>query len=231
VPRSRVELCAAIRRDAQAGMSGRTLRAQVLRGPEHRRHGCRLGPDRRRTSIRTKVDAAGRRVIAGDEVKMTLWESAVLAGIGGGLTLIGTWAGARWQAREAQRARAEQFAREDRFRLHRDRMETYASFLRVAGAMRAAMTRPSSVLEDARKRRNALWQEYARLRLIGADQVAHVAESILELANQFVWQGAKFDDERHRALIASYVQCARSDLLGLVAADPGSHAPPDELEK
>jgi hypothetical protein len=164
-------------------------------------------------------------------VKMALWESAVLAGIGGGLTLIGTWAGARWQAREAHRARAEQFAREDRFRLHRDRMETYASFLRAAGVMRAAMTRPSSALDDARKRRNALWHEYARLRLIGADEVVHVAGSVLELANQFVWQGAKFDDERHGALITSYVQCARSDLLGLAAAGSDTRSSPDELDR
>jgi hypothetical protein len=54
VPRSRVELCAAIRRDARAGVSGRALGAQVLRGRSTVAKGVALARTAGEASIRTK---------------------------------------------------------------------------------------------------------------------------------------------------------------------------------
>jgi hypothetical protein len=65
---------------------------------------------------------------------LTMGISQVLAGViaGGGLTILGTWLGARWQATEARRVRIEQYTREDRLRDRTERREMYVRFARHA---------------------------------------------------------------------------------------------------
>jgi hypothetical protein len=60
--------------------------------------------------------------------------SQALLGViaGGGLAIVGTWLGARWQAKEARRVRLEQYAREDKLRDQSTRRETYVQFARRA---------------------------------------------------------------------------------------------------
>lgn len=62
---------------------------------------------------------------------MALWEGLIGIVAGGSLTIAGTWAGSHWQAREARRMRAEQYAREDATRGLDVRRQTYARFAQL----------------------------------------------------------------------------------------------------
>jgi hypothetical protein len=158
---------------------------------------------------------------------MALWDSVLLAAVGGGLTTLGTWLGFRWQAREARQVRSEQLVRDDRFRLHKERMESYASFLREVGDARRALARfaasgndPSEARRAARDQRNSLWKEYTTLSLIGAKDVVDAASSVLQLVTAVAWGDVRFDDKHYDDLVGVYMESARSDLLAQAALSP-----------
>src|SRR5687768_16338065 len=94
--------------------------------------GCRL-------CAATSPRCTGRTTSEGAVSHMALWESIVIAAFGGVVALGSAWFGARWQAREAQRARREAYEREDRYRLHTIRVDAYKSFSLTAGAARRDM--------------------------------------------------------------------------------------------
>jgi hypothetical protein len=83
---------------------------------------------------------------------MALWNSILLAAVGGGLTTLGAWLGFRWQSREAHQLRSEQLVREDRFLLHKERMESYASFFREVGSRSSPRHSPAAPPAVARSR-------------------------------------------------------------------------------
>ncbi|MFI5584392.1 hypothetical protein ACIA5G_05105 [Amycolatopsis sp. NPDC051758] len=150
---------------------------------------------------------------------MALWESAVLAGLAGGLTMTGTWLGFRWQSREARRGRTEQFAREDRFRLHNERLEAYSAFYLAAGHMRSGMRQlrlanpAASAAHEVHGQRRTLWEAFATVRLIGTDDVVEAASAVLAYATEVDHLETEFDIDHYDSLIRDYVRQARSGLL------------------
>lgn len=81
---------------------------------------------------------------------MNVGEALLSAVVGGVLTILGTWLGARWQAAEARRTRTEQYAREDKLRALSERRELYARFARRAddGASSIILSEPDPELPD-----------------------------------------------------------------------------------
>ena len=148
-----------------------------------------------------------------------LWESLLLAGSGGILTLLGTWMGFQLQTREQRRVRSEQITRDNLLRLHTDRVAGYAAFYREAGAMRAALFQlaraqtDSTLIDQVRKQRSVLWHECTVVTLVGSRAAATAAWALLNYATDVAHGKAALDTDQYGKLIWSFVLIARADLL------------------
>jgi hypothetical protein len=144
---------------------------------------------------------------------MNLWSSAILTALGGTIAIVGAWFGARFQAREARRARREAYDREDRFRLHKERVEAYSSFYIAAGHVRSVLfnetDQPTRI-----SARSDLWATYTRIVLLGDLQFLQIAGSILKLADGVIRDGDTFSPEAFRELIQKLQRAGRADLIG-----------------
>jgi len=146
-------------------------------------------------------------------------EALLLAGLGGVLAIAGTVAGQFMQARNAQHVRAEEFTREDRYRLHRDRLEAYREYHVALGGVRPVMALYSRSKDDTelhntlKEERNKAWRAYTLVWLIGEEKVVDAASGLLKLVDDVTWHGAGFQPDLWGAGIRAYVEAARSDLL------------------
>jgi hypothetical protein len=124
--------------------------------------------------------------------------------------------GARFQSREAARARQEQYRREDEYRLHQRRVDVYTAFCVDAGHMRALMASPDRS-GDGRARavgaRNALFEAYTSVALIGGPEVWEAAGAIMEFTDGVVFGGQEFDFAEWPRLIMRIRAASRRDLI------------------
>jgi hypothetical protein len=146
-------------------------------------------------------------------------EALLLAGLGGALAIAGTVTGQYMQAHNAQRVRAEGYAREDRYRLYRDRLEAYREYHVSLGAARVVMALYSRSQDDAqllntlKEERNKAWRAYSLVWLIGEEKVVKAATVLLKMVDDVTWHGAKFQPDPWSDGIRASVEAARSDLL------------------
>jgi hypothetical protein len=145
-------------------------------------------------------------------------QSLILTGFGGLLAIGGAVAGYLVQTRDAQRARAEPYTREDTFRLHQDRRQVNRDFYLAYGstnAMMDAMKSPDDpeLRAKVRAARDELHGSYVPLWHIGAEEVIQAARSILNEMQAVGWGGATTSWERHTTLVSAYVLAVRNDLL------------------
>lgn len=131
---------------------------------------------------------------------MQSWIALLSAIFGGLIGVSGTLLGSRMQLKEARRGRNEQYAREDKFRLHRDRLEAYSDFYVAAGNARASMASHKAGTAGA-DARNEVWRAFIRVLLIGNRTVLDAATAILVHVTEVVFQEARFDDGQYRVLI------------------------------
>ena len=149
---------------------------------------------------------------------MNLWQSLLLAGAGGALTLVGTWMGFCLQTRELRRVRSEQFAREGLLRLHSDRIASYTAFYKEGGAMRRALLDLASAPSDESKRqqawkqRSTLWGACASVTLVGSREAASAAWDLLNYATDMVGDPTAIEVQRYTELIWDFIHRARLDL-------------------
>ena len=150
---------------------------------------------------------------------MNLWESLLLSGAGGALTLLGTWVGFQVQAREQRKVRSEQIARDNLLRLHAERVAGYTAFYHEGGAMRAALHQlaknpdDDKTVAEAWQQRNALWSACARVTLIGSQPAASKAWELLDYATDAIRGDVLFERSRYRKLIWDFVLTGRADLI------------------
>ena len=149
---------------------------------------------------------------------MGVWQSALLAVLGGTLTMLGTWSGARWQAREARAARQEQLAREDRYRLYERRIEGYSAFYHAVSRSRGAFSghtvdEDTSPAQAADASRSELIRRYITLVLIADDEVKQAASALLGLVTDVAYNGVDPDLDRYDEAIQAFANAARQDLV------------------
>lgn len=145
---------------------------------------------------------------------MAVWESLLLTALGGGIGTAGTLLGMRMQAREAGRVRRQQCEREDRFRLHKDRIEAYSSYYVAAGHMRKALVSDAD-LEVKREVRRELWHAFTTIVLIGERTVLESASTLLVYADRVIAGDLKFDKKHYGELIWRLQRAGRADLIGV----------------
>ncbi|MFI5895945.1 hypothetical protein ACIA5D_38195 [Actinoplanes sp. NPDC051513] len=155
---------------------------------------------------------------------MAIWESLALAAAGGVIGTVGTWVGARTQIRAADRARNVQYARDDKYRLHKERIEAYSRFYIAAGRVRATLY--SNPLPDEPTKlavRRELWDKFTTMVLLAEASVLHVANDILDYTDSVFWRGERFQLDIYVELIQRLQRAARADVIGF--ADSASTSP------
>jgi hypothetical protein len=150
---------------------------------------------------------------------MATWDSMLSAALGGLIGVTGTVLGSRMQAREAGRVRAEQHDREDRFRLHKERIDAYSAFYIAAGHARRVLSgQPSGTM--AADVRAEVWHAYTRVLLVGHRRVLDVADEILVYTTAVAFKGVSFDLDQYRGLISRLQHATRLDLIGADESEP-----------
>jgi len=144
---------------------------------------------------------------------MAIWESLMLTALGGVIGLAGIWLGARVQAREADRVRREQFEREDRFRLHKERIAAYSEFYAATGRMRRLL-KGHQDLSLCREHRSVLWLAYTTVLLIGDRSVLGAATAILGWADSIIANEKTYDEKEYTDMIHRFQNVGRADLTG-----------------
>jgi hypothetical protein len=149
-------------------------------------------------------------------------QSLLLTGLGGVLGITGTLFASQWQARNAKQVRAEQYSREDRYRLATERINAYTAFYRAAGRARSAMwihahAEGGEFDKDFRTEmqaaRDNLWDCYTVIGLIGDDGTERRASAVLELVTKVSRDQARFADGQWTELIRAYIRAARLELI------------------
>jgi hypothetical protein len=108
----------------------------------------------------------------------------------------------------------EQFEREDRFRLHKERIEAYSAFYAAAGNARPILgSNPSD--QSAVDARNEVWLAYTRVLLVGDGTVLDAAGNILRYITAVTSDGRAFDSSHYRELIWQLQATARADITGI----------------
>lgn len=139
----------------------------------------------------------------------------LLSAIFGGLTgVAGTRLGSRMQLREAGRIRAEQYSREDRYRLNSERISAYSDFYKAAGHARAVLMHRRDDRRTEIAARDDVWVAYTRVLLVGDSDVLQVANDILKFVTDVVFEGIEFNIEAYAYLIRRLQRTARADLTG-----------------
>ncbi len=137
-------------------------------------------------------------------------QSLLLTGLGGVLGIMGTLLASQWQARNAKQVRAEQYTREDRYRLATNRIDAYTAFYRAAGRARSAMATHAHPKE-------------VECGLIGDNATERHASAVLEFVTRVSQHLEHFVPRQWADLMKAYIHAARFELT--FAADrhmPGS---------
>lgn len=140
-------------------------------------------------------------------------------GLGGLLTIVGTFLGHRWQTLEARRGRQEVHEREDRYRLHQDRRVAYVGFHLALGNARSVFSdveagAAQDWLLKVREARAEAWVALVPLWHVGSERVVDAAAKIMNHIDAVAWRGKEVDLDTWSALMEEYVIAVRSDLLG-----------------
>lgn len=146
-------------------------------------------------------------------------QSLLLVGLGGVLAIAGTATGQYLQSRHTRRLRIDEYAREDRYRLFRDRLEAYREYHVAVGNARRVMGLHNRSVDDAdlhemlKEARAEAWRAYTLVWLIGEERVVNAASVLLDMVDSVTWHGARFEPDSWREEIQAFVGAARSDLL------------------
>jgi hypothetical protein len=142
---------------------------------------------------------------------VALLDSLLSAAVGGFIGTTGTLLAWHTQAREARRVRMEQYEREDRFRLHKERIDAYSAFYVAAGHARPILgNRPTG--QSAKDVRSELWHAYTQILLVGDRTVLDVANDILTYVTAIVFEGTTFEENHYRQLIWRLQAGTRADI-------------------
>lgn len=150
---------------------------------------------------------------------MNLWQSLLLAGAGGLLTLLGTWLALRIQVQEQRRVQAETVRRDNLLRLHPEQTKAYTEFYRRCGALRPVLLRlgrqpdDEELLAEAQRSCNDAWVESAGVTLVGSQPAAEKARRLVGYVTAVARRDEDFDDARFTELVWAFVLAARTDLL------------------
>jgi hypothetical protein len=145
-------------------------------------------------------------------------QSLLLVGLGGFLTIAGTVTGQYLQSRNVRRLRLDEYAREDRYRLFRDRLQAYHEYHVAAGHARSAMAvynaSENGVDLDKKltKARSQVWRAYTLVWLIGEERVSERAKVLLDMVDDVARRGVEFQPDSWAEAIRAFVTAARSDL-------------------
>ncbi|MGW4467221.1 hypothetical protein [Micromonospora sp. NPDC004704] len=149
---------------------------------------------------------------------MSIWESVSLTVVGGVVAAAAGLLGAAVQARQAAQARRDQEKREDRYRLHQDRLATYVAFHLCASDARAILQDlvDDDDEDDAQRRavRNETQGAYAKVVLLGGAEVIVAARRIMVFIDGVVYRREPFDSGAWSDVIGSFQEAARYDLTG-----------------
>ena len=142
--------------------------------------------------------------------------------VGGFIAITGSVVGQRLQARNATKSRAEQYNREDRYRLHRERVDVYSQFYLDMKVLRRAVMRvdPAARATDqtAVDAQDTAWWTYAKMRIVGSTDVIIAARSMIVYISAAV-SSDEFDLDQWSAMVATYRAAARRDLIGPAPSD------------
>ncbi|MFC8620411.1 hypothetical protein ACFT9M_28880 [Micromonospora purpureochromogenes] len=157
---------------------------------------------------------------------MAVWESLLLTALGGGIGTAGTWLGSRMQATQAERVQREQHEREDRFRLHKERIEAYSAFYIAAGHVRQILAEDRT-LADRRGARSEMWQAFTTVLLVGHRDVLDAASDLLGYTDSVISNQQDFEQDHYSWLIHRLQHAARTDLTGASDLMPPPEQHPD----
>lgn len=144
-----------------------------------------------------------------------IWQSLALAAVGGFIGIVASWLSASTQIRAADRARSAQYDREDRYRLHGERVEAYSKFYLAAGHVRATLRSTEADQSVKLAARSALWERYTTMVLLAEANVLDIASEVLAYTDRVVQQGEAFEAAAYRGLIHRFQRAARADVIGL----------------
>jgi hypothetical protein len=164
-----------------------------------------------------------------------MWES-VLSTVAGGAVAAGAGVlTALMQGRQASMLRAEQQRREDRYRLHRDRVDAYLAFHTAASeARRVLQNLTDGTPEDDRERRaarNATHLAYVKIALIGGAEVVAAARRMMIHIDGIAYGRAAFEVDAWNDVLDPFQEAARYNLTGQhdlapIIVDPPWPSPP-----
>lgn len=141
------------------------------------------------------------------------WLTPLLSAfLGGTIGVIGTLLGARTQIKEARHVRTEEYARDDKFRLHKERLEAYSEFYIAAGHGRRVLIQDDAVKDDMEAVRSECWHAYIKIVLIGDNDVLQVSGEILGHVTDVAFSQLPFDREYYKSLIHRLQTVTRSSL-------------------
>jgi hypothetical protein len=160
-------------------------------------------------NVSFRLDLVSSPSSAGGAV--ALLDSLLSAGVGGLIGTTGTLLAWRTQAKEARRIREEQYDREDRFRLHKERVEAYSAFYVAAGHARRTL-RSDPTEESAMEARAEVWHKFTRVLLVGDRPVLDAASDILAYVTAVAHEGRRFDVDHYSELIWRLQATARADI-------------------
>lgn len=153
-------------------------------------------------------------------------QSLLLTALGGVLGAGGALVASERQAREARRIRREQDARDDRYRLTTDRIRAYSAFHVAAGSARSTMgiyTRSEgreASLEDVMVARNALWDAFSLVALIGDANTWGRASALMEFVTDIAQGQSPFGVAKWNELIQAFIQTSRVELIPKLDSSP-----------
>jgi hypothetical protein len=119
--------------------------------------------------------------------------------------------------RAADRVRRVQYAREERDRLHKERVDAYSKFYLAAdqvGATLRSIIEPDHPTELTVRRE--LWARFTTMVLVAEVGVLNIADEILNYTDGVIWRQEAFDAAAYRGLIHRFQRAARADVIGLV---------------
>jgi len=140
----------------------------------------------------------------------------LLTALGGAVALTGTFVGHRWQAAEARRIRFEDHAREDRYRHHAARTETYIRFVAAFTRAREAAFAKEQGHEDPEQLRLtflALMDVSASIQIIGTPEASAAASPITSAVSAYTLSDGPYLQEDWREITSRFLEVARAELV------------------
>src|ERR1022692_322201 len=139
-------------------------------------------------------------------------QSLLLTALGGVLGVGGALLASQFQAREGRRVRREQDARDDRYRLSRERIDAYKAFYIAAGSARHAIDAGLSI-KKVQERRQVLWEAFTLVALIGDANTWDHARTVLRVISDVAFDGSSLNVDEWNELIRVFIQSSRLELI------------------